>query len=131
MKYSDMKKVAEKKGAVADLTPTFYQFKKAGDGFVARLKGVSPVQSGLSEGSYNQYLFEGDEGLIKCAMGGATDKEVAPLMKVGNVYSVDYLGKVKISGGRSVNKFKIREIDEAAIDAGLEREALDKAGEKR
>jgi len=115
MKYSEMKKEAEKKKALADLSPTFFAFEKKGDGFCGRLKGLSSVQSGLSQGSYNQYLFEGDAGLIKCAFGAATDKELAPLMKVGNIYTVEYLGKVKISGGRSVNKFKVYEIDEAAM----------------
>ena len=115
MKYSEMKTAATKKKAMADLSPQFYKFDKKGDGFVGRLKGVSPVQSGLSVGTYNQYVFEVDAGLLKCAMGAATDKEVAPLMKVGNVYSIEYLGKTTISGGRSVNKFKVWEIDEAAM----------------
>uniref|UniRef100_A0A6H1ZP84 Uncharacterized protein n=1 Tax=viral metagenome TaxID=1070528 RepID=A0A6H1ZP84_9ZZZZ len=115
MKYNDMKKAAEKKDAMSDLTPTFYQFEKKGDGFVGRLKHVVSVQSSLSEGSYNQYLFDTDDGLIKCAFGAATDKEVEAVFKVGNVYSVEFLGKLKISNKRTVNKFSIMEIDEAAI----------------
>lgn len=115
MKYSEMKTAATKKKAMADLSPQFFKFEKKGDGFCGRLKGVSPVISGLSTGTYNQYLFEVDSGLLKCALGAATDKEVAPLMKVNNIYSVEYLGKVTISGGRSVNKFKVWEIDEAAL----------------
>jgi len=115
MKLSEMKTIAEKAGAITDLTPTFFEFAEKGDGFVGRLKHVSTVQSGLSEGTYNQYLFETDEGLIKCAFGAATDKEVAPMMRASGVYIVEYLGKVKITGGRSVNKFKVQEIDESAV----------------
>ncbi len=115
MKYSEMKKEAEKKKALNDLSPQFFVFEKKGDGFTGRLKGLSSVQSGLSTGTYNHYLFEVDAGLIKCAFGAATDKELAPMMKISNIYSVEYMGKVKISGGRSVNKFKVFEIDEAAL----------------
>ena len=131
MKYSDMKKVAQEKGSVANLTPQFFVFDKAGAGFCGRLKGFSSVSSGLSQGTYNQYLFEVDTGLLKCAFGAATDKEVAPLLHIGNVYIVEYKGKEKISGGRSVNKFSIEEIDEAAMTVGIREEPLDKKGGKR
>lgn len=125
MKYSDMKKVAQDKGAVVNLTPQFIAFEKAGDGFCGRLKGYSSVQSGLSQGTYNQYLFEVDAGLIKCAFGAATDKEVAPMLHIGNIYVVLYKGKEKISGGRSVNKFSIEEIDEAALTTPAVEKPLD------
>lgn len=118
MNLKEMKEIAEKAGALTDLTPTFFEFTEKGVGFVGRLKHISTVQSGLSEGVYNQYLFETDEGLIKCAFGAATDKEVAPMMKTSGVYIVEYLGKVKITGGRSVNKFKVQEIDESAVPKG-------------
>jgi hypothetical protein len=119
MKYADMKKLAEKAKAIVDLTPAFLEFKKAGDGVTGRLKNVSQVQSGLSEGQYNQYLFETDDGLVKCAMGAATDKEAGAMMKIGRVYVVEYKGKEKISGGRSVNKFKIIEIDEGLLPKAM------------
>jgi hypothetical protein len=118
MKYIEMKKMAEKAKAVVDLTPAFLEFKKSGDGVIGRLKNVSQVQSGLSEGQYNQYLFETDDGLVKCALGAATDKEAGAMMKIGRVYSIEYKGKEKISGGRSVNKFKIAEIDESLLPKG-------------
>ncbi len=115
MKYAEMKKSAEKAGAVTDLTPQFFEFKTKGDGFCGRLKHLSPVTSGLNQGTYNQYLFETDSGLLKCAFGNSTDKEIESLVKLGNIYIVEFLGKQKISGGRSVNKFKILEVDETAL----------------
>lgn len=111
MRYADMKKAAEKAGALKDLTPTFFQFKKKGDGFVGKFVSSSPVESGLSKGSYLQYLFETDSGLLKCALGAATDKELSAVLAQGHIYSVEFLSQEKISGGRSVNKFKIMEID--------------------
>ena len=115
--YKTIKEKAEKAGALTDMTPAFYEFKEEGAGFAGRLKAISSVSSGLSQGTYNQYLFETDDGLIKCAFGSATDKEVAPMMRVGDIYVVEYSGKIKISGGRSVNKFKVFAVDESMIPA--------------
>lgn len=105
----------QKVGAVKTLTPTYFSFEKKGDGFVGRFKGRSAVDSSLGGGQYNQYLFDTDDGLIKCAFGQATDKEAGALMEVGRVYAIEYQGQVKITGGRSVNKFTIDLIDEAAL----------------
>ena len=115
MKYADMAAEATKQGALEELTPTYVEFSKKGDGVVGRLKAVSSVESGLSEGTYNQYLFDTDEGLIKCAFGRATDKEAGQLMTIGGVYQVDFQGKVTITGGRQVNKFQIDRIREEDI----------------
>lgn len=122
MSYKAMANEAIKQGAVEQLTPVYREFKKAGDGFVGRLKGISPVESGLSEGTYNQYLFDTDEGLIKCAFGGATDKEAGLLMEVGRVYMIEYQGTVKITGGRQVNKFQITRLLEEVVTIPDEKE---------
>ena len=124
MKYSEMKKAAEKAGALKDLTPTFFEFSKKGDGFAGKLRSVSTVQSGLGKGEYCQYLFDTDEGLVKCAFGAATDKELSAFFEPGRVFSVEFLGKIKISGGRSVNKFKILEIDPSLLPKGEGEEDL-------
>jgi len=115
MKFAEMKDQAEKTGALNNLTPAFFVFSAPGAGFCGRLKHIAEVSSGLSEGVYKQYLFETDDGLIKCAFGSSTDKEVEALLKISNVYIVEFQGKAKITGGRSVNKFKIQEIDESGL----------------
>lgn len=115
MRYAEMFEQGKKVGAVKTLTPIYFSFENAKDAFVGRFKGRSAVDSALGGGQYNQYLFDTDEGLIKCAFGQATDKEAGALMEVGKVYAVEYLGQVKITGGRSVNKFTIDLIDEAAL----------------
>ena len=99
------------------MTPIYFEFKDKGSKIVGKLKGVAAVQSSLSAGTYNQYLMEADAGLTKFHLGAAVDKEVAPMMRVDQIYYIEYLGKVKISGGRSVNKFKVLEIDPALFDA--------------
>lgn len=115
MNYDALAKQAVKQGAMDQLTPVYREFKKAGDGFVGRLKAVSPVESGLSEATYNQYLFDTDDGLIKCAFGGATDKEAGQLMELERVYLVEFGGKETITGGRQVNKFQIQRIREEDV----------------
>ena len=117
MKYSEMLKKSKDKGAMVDLTPVYFEFKKEGTTVIGRLLGFSPVKSSLSEGFYNQYLMETDTGLIKFHLGGATDKEIVAQLKIGEVYFIEHQGKMKITGGRSVNKFKVSQIDPSLSDA--------------
>jgi len=117
MKYSEMLKKSKEKGASVDLTPSYFEFKKEGTNIVGRLLGFSPVKSGLSEGFYNQYLMDTDGGLMKFHLGGAADKEIVAQLKIGEVYFIEYLGKAKISGARSVNKFRVMQIDPSLSEA--------------
>jgi hypothetical protein len=123
MKFSEMKDKAKKAGAVSSLSPTYYEFEKKGASIVGRYKGRGEVSSSLGPGKYFQYLFETDDGLIKCALGAATDKEAGQLMEIGKVYVVTFQGKSKISGGRSVNKFIVELLNEAAFEGEEDAEA--------
>lgn len=122
MKYSEMHEEAQKVKALKTLTPTYFEFEKKGDAIVGRYKGRSPVTSSLGSGEYFQYLFDTDDGLIKIALGQATDKEAGQLLESGKVYVVEYLGQVKISGGRKVNKFDVQVIDETKLSGFGEEE---------
>jgi hypothetical protein len=122
MKYSEMKDKAKKAGAIKNLSPTYYEFEKKGASIIGRYKGRGEVSSSLGKGTYFQYIFETDDGPIKCALGAATDKEAGQLLEPGKVYVISFLGKTKISGGRSVNKFTIEAIDEAAFEGEEEGE---------
>jgi len=115
MKYKEMYQEAQKVGGVKTLTPTYVEFEKKGDMIVGRFKGRGPVTSSLGGGEYYQYLFDSDDGLIKVALGQACDKEAGKLMEEGKVYKIEYLGQVKISGGRKVNKYDIAIIDETSL----------------
>lgn len=115
MDFKTLLNEAARQGALEQLTPVYRELKTKGDGFVGRLKGCSPVESGLSGDSYNQYLFDTDDGLIKCAFGGATDKEAGALMDIGRVYVVEFQGKELITGGRTVNKFSIQLVIEDMV----------------
>ena len=130
MNFRELMKRANEKGVGRDLTPLFMEFKKDGDNIVGKFVAVSSVQSGISDGTYNQYLFETDEGLIKFHLGAATDKEVLPNMVVGKIYSIAYRGKERIQGGRSVNKWKVVEIDPSLIETSYDKKPIDQKGGK-
>lgn len=115
MKYSEMKEQAERADAIKSLTPTYFEFDKKGDGFVGRFKGKIEVESSKGSGSYFQYLWDSDDGLLKCAFGRATDREMGQVFEVGKVYSIEYQGQVDIGDGKKCNKFNFDLIDEKSI----------------
>ena len=115
MKYAEMKKEIEKTKGGINLTPSYMEWKKEGDNVTGRLMSISQVKSSLSEGFYNQYVFETDNGLVKFRLGGATDNETGKLMHVAGIYIIEFLGKEKIKGGKSLNRFKVIEIDEGSL----------------
>jgi len=110
VRYEEMYREAVKAKALKNLTPDFHAWQKEGEALVGKLISRAPVDSSLGQGSYMQYLMETDQGLVKFALGAATDKELAGILKDGGVYRVEYLGQVPIKGGRRVNRFRVYEI---------------------
>lgn len=100
---------AQKAGETKTVTPTYVEFKKKGDMIVGRLQGRTTVRSQSDEGTYYQYVVDTDKGLVKFALGRATDREIESTVKVRHTYAFTFEEKVALSGGRSVNKFKVVE----------------------
>jgi len=111
MKYSEAHKKAVKEKRTSKVTPDYIEFKEEGREIVGQFVGASSVASTRDGNPYNQYLFHTDDGLIKFAVGSATDKEIMPLIKQGQVYSIKFLGKEKLDKTRSVNKFLVNHIE--------------------
>ena len=107
MKYEEMYEEAKGNEQLRQLTAEYFEFKESGMGFIGCLMGVNEVTSKLGGQGYNQYLFDTDGGLIKCAFGRATDGEAGVLMHVGGIYSIKFLGSEDIAGGRKVNRFEV------------------------
>jgi len=107
--YQKQYEEAKKAGEVTTITPTYVEFKKAGDTIVGLLRGRSVVEGQKDGSTYNQYMVKTDKGMVKFALGRATDREIEPLLKVGHVYAFTFEEKVALSGGRTVNKFKVVE----------------------
>lgn len=115
MTYKEQLEQAEKVGGTESLSPEYFAFEKKGDSVLGKLRAFAEVQGSIGEGMYNQYLFETDGGLIKCAFGAATDREAASQMAINELYHIVFQGKVKIKGNRSINKFKITHIISDAL----------------
>lgn len=110
MLYKEMLKRAKESKEIKCLTPTYLTWEKEGQQVVGKFISTVEVDSSLSEGKYSQYLVETDEGLVKFALGTATDRELIPLLKPGYVYLFTFKGREELSGGKRVNKFSIDEI---------------------
>ena len=107
MSYEEQYKETKKSKALVNLTPEFVTFEKKGDYVLGRLISKNEVSSQLGTTTYTQYLFETDKGLIKFALGRATDNEINTLFTIGGVYRVEFLGKEDLAGGRKINRFNI------------------------
>jgi hypothetical protein len=116
MSYTKQFEEAKKAGKIKDLTPEYIEFKEKGTTVCGVLVSSNPVQSTLSEGSYNQYLMETDQGLIKFALGAAADRELENVLFKGGLYSITFLGKEDIKGGRRVNKFQVHTIESLPVE---------------
>ena len=127
MKYKDMFDEAKENAKTKQLTAEYFEFDEKGRGFIGCLMGIQAVTSKLGGDPYNQYLWDTDQGLIKCAFGRATDGEAGALMKIGGVYSVTFLGSEPLTGGRKVNRFDIWSImtDEEVMVGGEEDKAFE------
>lgn len=110
MTYKALHEEAVKAKRTKQLTAEYREWKKAGDFVIGMLLAKNPVGSTLGEGTYAQYLFETDSGLVKCALGKATDNEAGAVMEIGKIYHIEFKGKVEISGGRRVNQFNVTRI---------------------
>jgi len=110
MKFIEAHKKAEKEERTEKITPEYVTFEKEKAFVVGQFIGYAEVASSQGDGFYNQYLFNTDIGLVKFAVGSATDKEIIPLMRIGEVYHVEFHGKEKLDAKRSVNKFLVNHI---------------------
>jgi len=117
MNFQEMWNEAEAEKKIVDITPQWVPWEAEGQFIIGRFRGSSEVTSSLGEGTYLQYLFDTDDGLVKFSLGRATDNELKTVMVVGHVFQISYLGQDKIKGGRHVNKFKVQTIP-GSSDAG-------------
>jgi len=58
-------------------------------------------------------MVDTDKGMVKFALGQATDREIEPVLRPGNLYAFMFEGKEDLLGGRTVNKFKVVEFGQA------------------
>jgi uncharacterized membrane protein (Fun14 family) len=107
MTYEERFKRAAENKTLKSLTPQWVQFDAAGKSVCGELLGTSEVAGTLGSGTYLQYLMRTDNGLVKFALGSATDRELKAVLVVGGVYRITYIGQQKIKGGKRVNRFDV------------------------
>lgn len=107
MGYQGLLDAATEAGKLERLSPTFVEFKNSGDSVTGKFLSAGEVVSTLGSGVYKHYTFDSDNGPIKFGLGGATDRDLEGLLKIGGVYHIVYLGKESLAGGKSVNKFEV------------------------
>lgn len=110
MNYEKLAAVAFKDGKTENLTPTYVEWKTAGQVIVGEYRNKAEVDSTKNKGTYFQYMFQTDNGLIKFHLGKATDGEAGCTFEPGNIYHIEYQGQLKLQGGNTVNKFHIERI---------------------
>jgi hypothetical protein len=109
--YSRLYTAAKKAGKVEDITPDYVKLENKGDQVVGVFVSMNSVNSSLSGGVYNQYLFETDKGLQKFHMGSSADAEFSAMFISGELYAITYEGKEQLKGGRSVNRYTVEHVD--------------------
>ena len=110
MSYKDDYKKAKDAGEIQPISATFHEWKKKGDLVVGQFMHVNQVAGRQPNTFYNQYLFMTDEGLIKFSLGGVTDNESGVMMRIGEVYAIEFLGKEDIGHNQSVNRFNVERL---------------------
>lgn len=108
--YQEMAAEAKKAKTGRSLTPEYLEWKTKGQEMVGVFISKAEIISSTGTGTYNQYLFQTDEGNVKFHLGHAADTEVAEVFKPGVIYSITFQGKEDIGGGKRVNKFDIVEV---------------------
>lgn len=114
MNYKEQLAQARKDKTVKSLSATYVEWKSKGDCIVGRMLSRNTVTGQRGGRAYNQYLFETDDGLVKCALGTATDGEAGALMVIGGVYAITFEGQENLSGGRKINRFTVLELESPA-----------------
>ena len=112
MTFKEAQEKAREEGTSREVTTEYRTFGGKGDGILGRLLSKTLVESSLGKGQYYQYLFDTDDGLVKCAPGMAFEGEYGPMVMEGGIYYIEYQGKEKLKGGRQLNKFTVEIISQ-------------------
>lgn len=116
-RYARLLQDAEASGRTQMVTPTFLKWEKVGQVVVGRLVSRSVVTSSKGPGTYNMYVMDTDDGLIKFSLGAVTDRNLMNVFSDGEVFVVRYDGQDRTPNGNHVNKFTVRAVVETGTQA--------------
>jgi len=110
MSYADELAAAEKAGSLNRLSTKQLKLDPS-DKIVGRYLGrelVTSVKKGLPD--YFRYSFDLDDGPVNVLMSQAFDNHDGARLETGRVYSIEYIGMMKISGGRQFKEYAVFEL---------------------
>ena len=110
MNYKQLYDQAVKADKLERLDVKFIRLEEIGDTLIGRLLSTEMVQSQTNPGQFRVYMFDTDDGIIKVSFGASVDTNVYPLMKIGDIYRIEYTGKLDIGHGHTMNTYDIRKI---------------------
>jgi len=77
---------------------------------LGKLLGMDQVISRANGKEFTIYTLETDTGLVRFALGGATDQQIGKVLTLGKVYRIKFEGQQALEGGRKMNVFDIQRI---------------------
>lgn len=110
MGYLEMAAERERDGRVKKLSVAYMPWEKKGQIVIGKLVSENVIVSRKTDGTYKQYVFHTDDGMVKFQCGSFFDNDQGALMGRGGIYSILFNGKKKIPSGNSVNDFEVIEI---------------------
>ena len=109
MTYEEMLSQAVEGGTDEDLGREIYRFENSGDGIVGRVLGWEALTLTEGQGTVNSYTIETDDGVKAVILGAPTDRNLEGRLRIGDLISIVYKGKVDVRGGKQrMNTFDIR-----------------------
>jgi len=108
--YSKIYQDAKKAKKIKAIGTKYYQWEAEGDQLIGAYLSHNKLPS-RNGGTYNQYLFDTDDGMVKFALGAAVDSEADEYFTRGVVYAITYKGKSRsIASGNEFKDFLIEEV---------------------
>lgn len=110
--YKELHDAAKKGKALKPLTPTFMKWEKDGQQIIGAFLSKSAIPSRELGKTYNQYVFDTDDGHVKFTLGQVGDSDYGEVFTPGLVYAIEFKGMGKSAAG---NEFKLFEVSEIGI----------------
>lgn len=114
MTYEELDRQAQSLGQIEKLTPEWIEWKEPGQTVIGKILSRADVQSLKYEQTMVVYSMDTDKGPVRFKLGAASEKDIGPFLKNGEVYRIVHLGLEKIEGGKERRNFEVYHIP--AID---------------
>jgi hypothetical protein len=84
-----------------------FEWPPTGGTLIGILEGIEEVQSSEGDGTYKRFTMSTDNGRKNFSIGIKYDKLISE-EDLGKLFKIEFLGKTRGKGTKSVNNFKIQ-----------------------